>query len=410
MRQINTYVFDNGLPLVYFPHPYSKVWNAILLVGTGSRFETLENQGVSRFYTNICFQGSQTHPDKNQLDQALDQLGVNIFSSVYPEYTLFYFSSVEKRFLNSFQLFWEIFFQPALTEKGLEKEKKLTLSEVKTLSQNPQILGLNKLSSVVFNNTSLGFDILGTKESIQQINLEKLNEFKSKYYVSKNCLLIITGPEKDSFLAPLEKIVSLTPEGERQPLPLFDLSQTQTIEEKINKMGKTSHLTFGALCFGRSSSKRIAQTLLTNILISGKKNQRLKRLKKKKIVISIKPWIKTFSECSLFIVQAVTYPEKEKEAWEKISEQLKELGKETITEEELRTAKNYYESYFLTKLDNSLELGIFYNINYFFNLSEQTPEEFVQKLNQISVKEINETAQAIFQPENISSVTVGPGY
>ena len=95
METVKPHVFSNGLAAVYIHSPSSRVLTAVLLVGTGSRFETKETQGLSRFYANICFQGNQEYREKDQLWQRIDELGLTIKPTVYSEYSLFYFGVAE---------------------------------------------------------------------------------------------------------------------------------------------------------------------------------------------------------------------------------------------------------------------------------------------------------------------------
>ena len=408
METIKPHVFSNGLPAVYIHSPNTRVLTAVLLVGAGSRFETNETKGISRFYANICFQGTQEYPEKDQLWETIDQLGLIIKPTVYSEYSLYYFSAVKEKFLSSFDLFLKILFQPSLTEQGLVSEKQLTNSEIQITSKSPQFLGLNKLTLDIFNNTSMGFDILGSAQGINNITRETLEDFKNKYYVSQNCLLVIVGPGLS--LPDLEKSISIIPNGQRQTLPSFDFSQTKIIQDKVSQLSKISYLTFGSLCFGRSSDKRIIQSLLVNILIEGRKNKRLKTLREKKLVGAVRPWIKIFSDCGLFLIQASCGSNKEKEVLEKMQTQFRNMSSGSITQEELDIAKSYYQNRLLTRLDNNLELGLFYALGYFFNLVEQTPEQVIEKVKSVSLEEINETSQSIFRPEGLSWIVVGQGY
>jgi len=410
MEDITTHTFSNGLPAVYLNHASSKVYTAILIVGVGSRFETKELQGISRFYANICFQGNQDYPDKDQLDQAIDNLGLIIKPAVYPEYSLYYFSSQKDQFLASLNLFLTTIYQPALTEEGLSQEKKLSLAEVEISTRNPQIYSLNKLTSAIFNDDPLSFDALGSTLGTQNINLNHLNQFKDKYYLSQNSLLIIVGPDQDFNLASLENITSKISPGKRQPLPSFDFSQVKTIQEKINQPGKISYLSYGFLCFGRNSQQRISQNLLLNILSEGRNNQRLKSLQQNKLTGLVKPWIKIFSDCGLMLIQTNCQSSQEQPAHQAILDQLEKLNNNDLTQAELDQAKFYYQNRLLTSLSTPLELGLFYGLSFFFNLPEQNPEQVLEKVKNVSLEEINQTCQNIFRPESTSWIINGSDF
>jgi len=410
MEPTKTHIFPNGLAAVYLQLPSTKVFTVILLVGVGSRFETLENKGLARFYANFCLQGSEQFQTKNELEAAMDQLGLTIRPAVYPEYSLYYFSCTKEKLVPSFELFSSIFFRPALTADGMSQEKELSLSELEISDKNPQFSSISKLNLGMFNNHPIGFDILGVKETVENFTPEVAQDFKNKYYVSQNCLLFISGPDPDFSFSSLDRAVGLVASGQRQkPIP-FDFSQTKIVQEKVSQMGRASILTFGFPCYGRDSEKRIGQSLLLNILYENHTNKRLKTLRDKKLVTGIKPWIRICSECGLFLIQASCLSTKEKEVQDEIMAQLTQLSTGSITAEELAIAKSFYGNRFLEKLSNSLELGFFYSMVYFFNVAEQTPEQIMEKVNKTSLEEINQLCQQIIRPDMISWVIVGPGY
>ncbi len=408
MEKITTHIFSNGLPAVYIHIPFSKIFNAVLITGVGSRFEELQYQGLSRFYANICFQGNQDYPTQEQLSGAIDRLGLIIKPSVYPEYSLYYLSTQKELLASSLNLFLKIIFTPALTAKALEEEKKLTLSEVEMTQKNPQLFTLNKMSESLFNNSPLGFDAMGTPQGTQNTTLEVLTEFKNKYYTAHNSLLVITGPDPDFPLESLETNVSFIPSGSRQEFKPFDFSQTQIVQDKINQPGSISYLTYGLLCFGRNSEKRITQNIILNILSEGRNNQRLKKLQQDKKVSFLKPWIKIFADCGLFLLQTACASNQEQEVHQEISSQLQ--LQTPFTQEEVNQAKIYYKNKLMTSLSNPLELAFFYGLSYFFNLEEQTPNEVNDKIEKTDLNKVNQVAAEIFRPQSLSWVTIGPQY
>jgi predicted Zn-dependent peptidase len=410
MNDIQTHVFKNGLPAVYLHSPSSRAYTAALVVGAGTRFETEEQRGISRFYANLCFQGTASLPKKSDLWLAIDKLGLTVKPAVYPEYSLFYFSSSQDRFIPSIELMFDLLYQPALRKKGIEAEKKLSTTEINISNKNPQLISLNTLTSLMFNNTSLGYDALGTSQAIEKITKQSLQQFKEQFYVSQNSLLLILGPEKNFSFNSLEASAAKASKGPRATFAPFDFNKTQTVQEKVTQQGQASYITFGTLSFGRNSDKRIPQNLLLNLLSEGRTNTRLKSLRQKRLVSYIKPWIKTFSDCGLFLIQAACPSNQEAQVIEEVKKLVQSLGSDTITQDELNISKAYYENKLELGLSNSLESALFYSLSFFFNLNEQTPNDVMNNVKGISLKDLNELSKIIFRPDVLSWVNVGPGY
>lgn len=408
MDKIIPHVFDNGLPAIFISLPYSRGYTICLLTGAGSRMETAESKGLARFYTNCCLQGSKQYPNKAELDKAMNLMGLNIKPGVYPEYSLFYFFSTLEKLIPSFELFINLFFQPSLSIDNLEAEKKISLTEIEISGRNPQFSSMAKLSADIFNNHPIGFDILGEKEAIQNFDQQKVNEFKDKFYVSQNCLLLIIGPENKFDFSCLNDIVKIIPFGSRHEPEKFDFSQTKIVQDKIIQSGQYSILNYGFPCYGRDSEKKISQNLLLTLLYENPFYNRFKVFQEKKLMASAKAWIRLCYECGLFLIQASCQTNQEKAVQEEIMAVFSSLANNSITNEELEISKNFYENQFLSRMGNTLEVAFFYMLTYFYNLNERTPEEIVDKIKKTSLEEINGLASQIFKPNMASWVISGP--
>ncbi len=402
MENVQTHIFSNRFPAIYISSANTNTYTASLLIGAGSRFEKKETEGISRFYTNLCLQGSKEYPEKNNLASEIDKLGLSFQTKVSPEYTTTGFSCYFDKLIPSLKMLLSIYFQPDISKEKINQEKQLTQQEISYNSENPQISSLDKLTNGIFNQSSLSYNTLGSKESIKGFNKQVIKNFRDQFYVSQNCLLTIIGPEHDFEFKTIDPIIKKLPEGERQYFEPFDFSQTDIIRKETSSMSKMAYLTFGSLCFGRSSNKRVAQSLLINILIKGRNNQRLKKLQKEQFTYSLRPWIKIYSDCGVFLIHSQCNPQHKEAVKQGIKNELTNLYEKQITQDELDIAKAYYKNQLLEKLQESQQLGILISLSAFFNLNEKTPEEIIERIDKVTLTEINEISSQIFNPEALS--------
>lgn len=410
MDKLDSFVYSNGLPALHLYAPLNKAITAIFIVGAGSRMETATNNGISRFYTNICWQGCKNYPSADMLWDITDQAGLAIKTIVQPEYTLFYFSAVPEVFNNCFDLMMQIIFSPNINEDTVNKERQISLAEINYATSSPEYNCLNTLNNLMFNNGPLGFNPLGSMQSLQSITPQALEAFKKQYYLSQNCLLTLISPQEKYNFNSLSQYINIVAKGKRPLLTPFDFTQTKIVRDKIQQPGQVSYISLANLCLGRHEPKKYAQNLLLQILAEGRKNSRFKILRDKKLVSLVRPWIKTLDDCAVFTIQAYTTAQQEKDALNGILEELGRASKNTITQDEVNRAKAFYNNQLAEKLASSLELGMFYALSYFFNLEEKSPEEILARVKQINLNQMNEIAQLICRPEAFSYITMGPGF
>jgi len=65
----------NGLEVMKIPDTGAKTVTALVMIGTGSRNETRNNNGISHFLEHMMFKGTKKYPDAFSLASALDSAG-----------------------------------------------------------------------------------------------------------------------------------------------------------------------------------------------------------------------------------------------------------------------------------------------------------------------------------------------
>ncbi|UCD22858.1 MAG: insulinase family protein, partial [Chloroflexota bacterium] len=71
----NKSVLDNGLRIVTSTMPHSRSVCLVILVGTGSCFESEEEAGISHFAEHMLFKGTQRRPTSKEITQDIEGVG-----------------------------------------------------------------------------------------------------------------------------------------------------------------------------------------------------------------------------------------------------------------------------------------------------------------------------------------------
>src|SRR3989339_770368 len=80
----------NGLRIITVPMANTKTVTVLVLVATGSKYETKEINGISHFLEHMTFKGTKKWPTPLAISEPLDRIGgyQNAFTS--QEYTGYY--------------------------------------------------------------------------------------------------------------------------------------------------------------------------------------------------------------------------------------------------------------------------------------------------------------------------------
>ena len=81
------YNFDSRLRLVVVPMESTKTATVLVMVGTGSKYETKEINGTSHFLEHMMFKGTEKRPGKLDIATELDGIGAEYNAFTGKEYT-----------------------------------------------------------------------------------------------------------------------------------------------------------------------------------------------------------------------------------------------------------------------------------------------------------------------------------
>jgi len=84
----------NGLRIITVPQKNTQTVTVLVLVGTGSKYETKNINGISHFIEHLFFKGTKKRPNSLAVAEPLDKIG-GIYNAFTGEEYTGYFAKVE---------------------------------------------------------------------------------------------------------------------------------------------------------------------------------------------------------------------------------------------------------------------------------------------------------------------------
>ena len=128
--------------------------------------------------------------------------GLQCSTNAYTSYTetAFYFSTTAD-VKQPLKLLFDFVENLDVTNKTIEKEKGIILSEYDMYQQSPEQRLFKETLISLYKNHPMKVDVLGSKEDIQNMRMEDLKQFyELNYDPSKLCLVGITGKNTDEIM------------------------------------------------------------------------------------------------------------------------------------------------------------------------------------------------------------------
>src|SRR3984957_1087493 len=181
----------NGLDIVAEQNPDAHSVAMGLFVKTGSRDEEESVNGVSHFLEHMMFKGSNkyTWEDVNRI---FDELGAKYNAFTSQEMTAYY-ANVLPEYTERAMEHLSHLLRPAIRIEDFTTEKKVILEEIAMYLDDPGHRLYEKLMEIHFGNHPLSASILGSPESIQQMQRDQMAKYFGQRYGPGNMVLSATG-------------------------------------------------------------------------------------------------------------------------------------------------------------------------------------------------------------------------
>jgi predicted Zn-dependent peptidase len=186
-----THVLPNGLRVVCETVPRVSSAAAGFLARTGSRHEFPPQHGVSHFLEHMCFKGTAKRT-WHDINVRFDELGSIYNAFTGKEQTMYYGWVPGARIEPQIELLADMM-RPSLPEPDFQTERNVILEEIAMSDDSFDRIVWNYLHEIVFGDHTLAHEILGEKETIQNLAHGTLVEYHRQRYAPGNLDLVVAG-------------------------------------------------------------------------------------------------------------------------------------------------------------------------------------------------------------------------
>ena len=190
---------DSGLRLVTIPMEATKAATVLVLVGTGSKYETKETNGVSHFLEHMMFKGTTKRPGYLDISRELESLGAQFNAFTSKEYTGYYAKASADKVDVIMDVIFDIYQNSKLDEAAIQTERHVVVEEINMTNDDPPQIAGNLFEKTLYSDQPAGWTIAGPKETVLNLKRENLVDYFNTHYTAQNTIVAIAGnidPEK----------------------------------------------------------------------------------------------------------------------------------------------------------------------------------------------------------------------
>lgn len=405
MYKIHT--LDNGLTIVGEEIPYLKSITLGVWVNAGSRIESEKLSGISHFIEHMLFKGTKNRTSK-EIASTIDNLGGQINAFTSKECTCYYVKLLDEHIDIGLDILSDMFLNPLFDKEDIEKERQVILEELKMYEDSPEDLVYDLLMEGVYKTDALGGNIIGTKESLDNMNREIISDYFKKYYVASNSVISISGNFKFEEIVKLieEKFKNLnkgdvnieitTPEF--HPCFIAKNKDTEQVNLAISLKAipledreDTYALSIINNIFGGSISSRLFQNIREN----------------KGLVYSIYSAPSLYRKSGELGIYASMSNENLKKVYNLVLEEIDNIRENHLTEEEIRESKEQLKGSYILGLESTSSRMMSIGKSMLLTKKVKDPNDIIESINNIEKARIDLIIDKVFNKENIGICIVG---
>ncbi|OGN03585.1 MAG: hypothetical protein A2651_03715 [Candidatus Yanofskybacteria bacterium RIFCSPHIGHO2_01_FULL_42_12] len=404
------YNFDSGLRLVVVPMPSTKTATVLVMVSTGSKYETKEINGISHFLEHMMFKGTEKRPGTLDIARELDGIGAEYNAFTGKEYTGYYAKASVKKIDIVMDVIFDIFLNSKLDGKEIDIERGVIIEELNMYRDMPQRFVGDLFERLLYGDQPAGWDIGGEKETILKLKREEfLNYFNTHYIAPKTIVAVAGNVDPETIKEKVGAYFKSIRTGEKFSKPAVVEEQKEPQILLHNKKTDQTHFILGVRAYDKFNDKRYSLGVLSVVLGGGMSSRLFSEVREKRgLAYYIGAGGESYTDSGFFMVKAGVNNQKTKEAVEVVMKELRKVRKHGITSEELQRAKDQAEGSMALGLEHSDAVAETYAESLIFHDKILTPEEELDKMKKVTLDQVFEVASDIFDNSKLNLSLIGP--
>lgn len=403
--EYHTHRLSNGMRIIHAPS-HSEVAHCGLLINAGSRDEEPGEQGIAHFVEHLIFKGTRKRKAFHILSR-MDDVGGEINAYTSKEETCVHTSFLKKDYERSLELLSDITFNSVFPGKEMSREKDVIIDEINSYKDNPAESIYDDYEELVFEGQPLGRNILGTPELLNKFDRGDIERFIQGNYLPEQMVITSIGDISfDRLIQLAEKhfghIAPASPTRHRVPFNGYTPA-SRTLRKNTNQ----AHCIIGNVAHDFYHPRRIAMTLLENLIAGPGLNSRLNMLLREKLgyVYHVESSYSPFSDVGLFTLYLGVDKSRLDKTLEQVYREFDRLRNQPLGKIQLNKAKRQLFGQLAISSENPATRMIANGKSYLMRNRVDSLQDIREKIEAVTAEELMETARDVLKPDQLTTLT-----
>ena len=373
-------------------------------------------------FLSTWFSRAEKYPDPQFLAATIDGLGADFNAFTSKEYTGYYVKAAAKHIDTALDVVSDMLLRPKLLQEDIDREKGVILEEINMYQDTPMRHIGNLFDQMFFRGSGLGHDVLGSKQTVSQLQREDFERFIQQWYGPGNMVIVVAGD--DSIVGTAECTTSIstafskTPESIR-PKDKVKIKKLLSKQSPISphrlhiqtKKTEQAHFVLGWPGLDRNSDDRYTLTVLSAVLGGNMSSRLFTEVREKRgLCYYVRSDVDYYHDAGIIGAAAGVDPKRIHEALTVVIDEFKQLANGTapVTPEELTKAKEYLTGSMVLDFEDSRSVAQYFGLKRALTGQLESPQVAMDKIQAVTAQQVMDLAKQLITDDGLRLALIGP--
>ncbi len=331
---------------------------------------------------------------------------LNAFTS--KEYTAYYSRFVDEHLEQAFDVLADMVVNANLDEPSCKSERKVVVQEIRRMEDAPDDHIHEIFSNTLWPDHPIGLPILGSRKSVRSFGHAESIAFRSRHYVSGNCVVAAAGNvDHDALVALAQDRLAGLAHGPRSVRPVAHAVSRSALKV-VRKKTEQAHICFGVSTMNAHHPDRFALSLVDGVLGGGMASRLFQEIREKRgLAYAVYSYSMLYQDTGEFAVYAGTSPSSAEEVVRLIRNEVERVALDGVLPEELDRMRQAATGHLVLGLESTRNRMTRLGKNEVTGGEILSADEIMERFNAVTMDDIKRVSAEVLSAEKVLAV-IGP--
>jgi predicted Zn-dependent peptidase len=387
---------SNGTRVLTAPMSHAQSVSCFVMFAAGSRYERREESGIAHFAEHMFFKGTERRPTARDIATEIDAIGGEFNAFTGKELTGYYVKCAAETRDVALDVLVDMLRNSRFDADEIEREKGVIVEEMNMYADTPRSYVGNVWERHVYGDQPLGWDIIGTEETVRGASRETFLDYIDRWYRPERTVVGLGGKTGDDVIERLEDLLGSVAAGSTGAADAVVLPENGSPVRLHTKQSDQAHVVVGARSYPHGHPDRYVVQLLSTVLGGGMSSRLFTEVRERRgLAYYVFCANNSYADAGTLSAQGGVDLNRIDEAVETIVAELRRIVTEPVPADELEKARAFAKGRFVLGLESPHATIMFGLRRELLEGRAVEPEEVMAGLDAVTVEDVQRVAEDI---------------